>query len=541
MKYMIRYFLLLMPVPASAQQIDPLWVVSESTDGGLGNGKLPIVMVDSFHDVIVCGSTYSPGPVSGFITTKYTPDGSQIWQRRFDTFATDLITSAATDASGAVYVGGNSVNPFTGKSQFIVIKYAAAGDTLWQYSYDSIAGAGTYLSDLLLDSDQNLMVFGHYVTAGAAESGLLAVKLSSDGITVWDSTYEEGNYGYSGLNAGRTGDHFVFWAQRGSPEGLRFFAWQIDPEGATLETAQTDPYNDYFGAGYYIDKTGCLYIGDNSGEYKVTKFSGSGTTEWTYKKPASFINPNIIPAFLRSINTNTLGETFISGGFRPADSVGMIGLTSKLNPLGELLWEHEFTIIDIEHISPYRGNWVKEDLLLVTGLVVNSIDSNFYEFFLTTYDSNGFVKGGISDIAGKRNWPASIAPDGEFFYIAGNADPEVPFSEPSKQFLCKYAMEDIISTSIPFINATALGQLTVYPNPFVKQLKIMCNYTDADNRGILEIYDMQGNAIYFRDVFLQTGINTFEIESFEALSPGIYGISLRTAQITYNAKAIKIP
>ncbi|MBK7936614.1 MAG: hypothetical protein IPJ82_05780 [Lewinellaceae bacterium] len=302
MKNFALYLLLLIPVITQAQQINPLWVSTEETDG---NNDV-IVLVDSSHDVIVCGSTYSPGPVLGFVTTKYDPDGNQLWQRRYDTFATDLITTAATDITNAVYVGGSSVNPFTGQTQFIVIKYSANGDTLWQYTYGSIPGAGTYLSRILVDSAQNLLILG-YTHPAANEFGLLAVKLNPAGNEIWNTTYEEGEYGYGGLDAARVDDHIVFWAQNGSPEGLRFFAWQIDMDGQTIKTAHTDPYSDYFESGYYIDQVGDLYIGDHAGEYKVTKFTLDGIKAWEYKKPLIYSNPNGVSARLRCISSDEEG------------------------------------------------------------------------------------------------------------------------------------------------------------------------------------------------------------------------------------------
>lgn len=285
MKNFALYLLLLIPVITQAQQINPLWTRIEETDGELGQGEIPLVLIDSLHNVIVFGSTYEPGPVLGFVTTKYDSQGNKLWQQYYDTFATDLITTAAIDDMGAVYVGGGSTNPFTSQTQFIVIKYSSDGDVLWHYSYTDIPDAGTYLSKVLLDSAQNLLIFGSYTHPAANEFGLLAVKLNPAGNEIWNTTYEEGEYGYGGLNAARVDDHIVFWAQNGSPEGLRFFAWQIDTNGQTIKTVHTDPYSDYFESGYYIDQVGDLYIGDHAGEYKVTKFTLDGIKAWEYKKP----------------------------------------------------------------------------------------------------------------------------------------------------------------------------------------------------------------------------------------------------------------
>jgi len=474
------------------------------------------------------------------VTTKYDPDGSKLWQRFYDTFATDLITSAATDNAGAVYVGGSSTNPFSGQTQFIVIKYASDGGVLWQYSYTDIPGASTYLSKVLLDSSQNLLIFGSYVDPGSSESGLLTVKLDPGGNEIWSAGWDAGDYGYGAVDARLVADHIVFWAQNGSAEGLRFFAWQIDMNGQTIDTAHTEPYSDYFWIGYYTDENGSLYIGDNAGEYKVSKFGVNGISDWVYKKPVSFSNPDVIPAYTYSITTNNQGDVYISGGLRLTDSVGMIGLTSKLNSSGKLVWEHEFSLNDIEQITPYRVSWLKDGLLLVIGLASTKLDSNFYEYFLATYDPNGFVKGGISDIPGRRNWPASIAPDGAYFYIAGEGDPEIEVFEPSWQFLCKYSLEEVVSTQLPSMVSMVPEQLTLSPNPVRDKCRVSLDHTGGSTKGVLEISDNLGNIISSKEVFLTAGMNIMELEIPESLPQGVYGVVLRTAEKFYVASVVRM-
>ena len=530
----------MIPAGVQAQQINPLWVRTEETDGDLGQGKLPLVMIDSSHNVIVCGSTYDPGPVLGFVTTKYDPDGNKLWQRFYDTFATDLITSAATDKTGAVYVGGSSTNPFSGQTQFIVIKYSSDGNVLWQYSYTDIPGASTYLSKVLLDSSQNLLIFGSYVEPGTNESGLLAVRLDPDHNEIWNITWEAGDYGYGGLDARLMDDHIVFWAQNGSAEGLRFFAWQIDMNGQTIDTARTEPYSDYFEFGYYIDQSGNLYIGDYTGEYKISKFTPTGINEWNYDKLLGTVNPNGVSARLRCVTTDAENAVYISGMFYYDDTLGLIGITSKLNSSGGLLWEHKIVFQGFGFTAPYKCKWISKNLLLVSGTISTDIDSNFYEYFLATYDTNGFVKGGISDIAGRRNWPACIAPDGAYFYIAGKADTEIDLSEPRKQFLCKYAMDDVVSTQTPGTGSIIQGQLILSPNPVRDKCRVSFDNTGGSTKGVLEIIDNLGNIISSKEIFLTAGMNIMELEMPVSLPQGVYGIVLQTAEKLYADRIVRV-
>lgn len=539
-KNIALYCLFLISVGTEAQQINPLWVSTEETDGDLGLGRLPLVMIDSSHNVIVCGSTYAPGPVLGFVTTKYDPDGNKLWQRFYDTFATDLITSAATDNAGAVYVGGSSTNPFSGQTQFIVIKYASDGDVLSQYSYMDIPGASTYLNKVLLDSLQNLLIFGSYVDPGSNESGLLTVKLDPGGNEIWSAGWDAGDYGYGAVDARLVDDHIVFWAQNGSAEGLRFFAWQIDMNGQTIDTAHTEPYSDYFETGYYIDRLGNLYIGDHAGEYKVSKFAPTGINEWNYSKLLNTVNPDGVSARLRCVTTDVEDAVYISGMFYYDDTLGLIGITSKLNSSGELLWEHKIAFHGFGTKAPYKCEWISKDLLLVSGTISTDIDSNFYEYFLATYDPNGFVKGGISDIPGRRNWPASIAPDGAYFYIAGEGDPEIEVFEPSWQFLCKYSLEEVVSTQLPSKVSMVPEQLILSPNPVRDKCRVSFDNSGGSTKGVLEIIDNLGKIISSKEVFLTAGMNTMELEIQEPLPQGVYGVALRTAEKFYVASVVRM-
>lgn len=520
-----------------AQTIQPIWERTEATDGVITE-KNPFVKVDAFHNAIVFGNTYSAGPLSGFITTKYDSSGGQIWQRYYDTFASDLIADAVIDKTGDMYVGGNSINPFTNQSGFVIFKYAKDGDSLWQYSYNTTPAVITYLSTLLLDSAQNLLIFGHFFENN--NSGLIVIKLDQDGNTIWEATYDEGNYGYTGLAAIRVGNDIAYWGRVGSPEGPRFFSWRMTNGGVHLTTAVSEPYNDIFDVGYHIDSLGNLYIGDGFGEYKVTKFNLDGSTAWAYSKPIVTPNPNGISARLLCIETDIAGTVFISGTYYTNSSVGVVSLTSKLNVSGELLWAHSFTSNGVRLASPYKSKWITDDLLLVTGTASIDIDSNFYEYFIAIYDSNGFVQGGVSDIDGRRNWPTSIAPDGGFFYVGGKSDPENTFSEPRKQFLCKYALEGIVGTTSPVAGTGKVEQLTLSPNPFRDKFRVSVSHEVNAAQGLVEVRNSQGKIVALKAVSLVPGGNNFEINSLQHLPTGVYSVSLTTSSKVYFAQAVKI-
>ena len=298
-----------------------------------------MVLGDSFNNVIVCAETYNPGPLIGFVITKYDSAGNFLWQRRYDTPAQDILTAAVTDNTGAVYVGGNSTNSVTNKTETLIIKYAATGDTLWQYSLPVETSSFFNPSALLLDTQQNVLVFSNFIDASSGNSGLLIMKLNPDGNIIWTASYDEGNYGYIGIDARKVADRYVFWGQIGSSEGNRFFAWQVSDGGETLTTDSTDVYTESFGRGYFIDEFGSLFIGDQYYEYKVTKFDLDGSIDWVYNNPV-LLPPSVPSAIdLQSIATTVTGEVLLAGVYN--DTSGLIGLITKVSTAGEFLWEQK--------------------------------------------------------------------------------------------------------------------------------------------------------------------------------------------------------
>lgn len=538
-RFVLHIYFILAPFLNIAQQIQPVWERTEATDGSTGTQyrPLPIVLVDSFHNVIVCGETYNPGPLIGFITTKYDSSGNLLWQRQFDTPAQDLITSAVTDNTGAVYVGGNTTNPFTNKAGFVIIKYAADGDTLWQYLSPFEVSSYFNPSALLLDSAQNLLVFSNFIDVSSNNSGLKAIKLNPNGEVVWETLYDESDYGYIGTDAHWIGEHIVFWGLKGSSEGSRFIAWQISNDGETLESATSEPYTEAFGSGYHIDRFGNLFIGDQAYEYKLTKFRLDGVIEWTYNKPVIF-PPTIASAIsLQNISTDTEGAVYISGVH--SDTTGPGGVSVKLSADGDFFWEQKIAFNDVNRAFPRSIKWIDTNLLLVTGIVSINIDSNFYEPFFAFYDQNGLIRSGISDIGGNKNWPVSITSNNKYFYVTGISAITFPISEPDNQFLCKYALSDIVTTVSPKMEAVSTGRITVIPNPFRDKCRISVIHDEEDTRGVLEMRDSKNSVLYHREVHLIQGINNYELNSTHRLPWGMYKIVLITPSKLYTARAMK--
>ncbi len=517
----------------SAQAIDPIWVRHDIANGSTLYGT-PFVLVDSFHNTIVCGSDYHPGPLLSFLTTKYDPNGTLLWQRKFDLPSNDDIISAATDEDGSIYVAGNtSLNSINGTlPRFIVIKYAANGDTLWNYRFDGPTVGVNYVTKVLLDEEQNLMVFGQYGDTVAFRTALFVAKVSPDGHEIWRATYLDPMYWFGGLDVRWVNDNWVFWGRNyTTSEGHRFLAWRVDNSGVSLASAISalDP-NDF--NTQYIDKHGSLFVGADR-KYRLVKYAVSGQTEWVYEKPLAPSSATV-PARTYCIEANDASEVFVSG-FIKVDSIGLQPVTSKLSSDGNLLWEHSVSFNGIKAGAPLKNYWISPNHLLVVGNIYFNFNSNYYEFYLAVYDDNGFIKGGITDLEGDKNLPTAIISDEAALYVAGYAYPTI-FTNPKKQILCKYALNDLVSTHTVPPN---IGHLRIWPNPSTEWVRIQLpEITTMKEQRNLELTDVAGKLLRSQQVNAQDHFFDMSLESMPA---GTYFLILKENGLpTHKERLVKL-
>jgi hypothetical protein len=151
-----------------------LWEQSYNGPGNNDDGGYA-VKVDSNGDVIVMGSSYSPGRSSDFCTIKYAgADGALLWERLYDgpTHGSDIPTALAVDGAGNAVVTGYS------ESDFYTAKYAAAdGALLWEVGYGGPANSWDGASALALGPG-TVAVTGHSGLTSQGEGNYVTVVYS---------------------------------------------------------------------------------------------------------------------------------------------------------------------------------------------------------------------------------------------------------------------------------------------------------------------------------------------------------------------------
>ncbi|MBL7828568.1 MAG: T9SS type A sorting domain-containing protein [Saprospiraceae bacterium] len=517
MKGLIYFpFFCLLVFTGSTQTINPVWERQDPASGTTIYGA-PFVMVDPFHNSVVCNGDYTPGPGTSLLTSKYDAEGNLLWQRKYDTFGSDFMISMALDSVGGIYVGGNTIhNLITGAiPRLTVIKYGQQGDTSWLYGFDGPAVGVTYLTKLWMTEDLHLTVFGQYGDTVQLKGGLFVTQLAPNGQELWRATYIDSLYGLVGLTARKLDDRWAFWGRYyNSVSGYRYHAWQIGEQGEDLGHAWTEVFPGLFNT-QFIDRQGNLFIGD-SYRYHVIKYGLNGEKKWEYDRP---LPPSTVsvPARMYCIESDENSNVFI-GGHLYSDLAGYQALNSKLDASGNLEWEHFVEFNGLKEGAPVDMSWINKDLLLVTINIITNLDSNFYELGLSIYSQDGLFSGGVSDLEGKSIFPTSNTIDNNYIYIVGKNSTN--FLQ-EKQFLAKYPLNLLTPTTFPL---KITQRLNLWPNPvrdrvwvqlpehFHANAPVMLTVTDVCNR----ILKRQG---------IPDGTHVAEV-NLDGLLPGVYFVQI---------------
>ena len=191
------------------------WAQALSVDG---SGNLHVTGYSASSDIFPFNYDYA--------TIKYSPDGNILWVRRYDGTGNldDYARALVVDDSGNVYVTGGSYGSGTGQD-YTTIKYSTAGDTLWVRRYNGSGNSGDHAYSLALDDSGNVYVTGGSVAGGTSDD-YVTIKYAPNGDTLWIRRYngpgnasdiahalavdDSGNVYVTGESvAGGTGDDYV--------------------------------------------------------------------------------------------------------------------------------------------------------------------------------------------------------------------------------------------------------------------------------------------------------------------------------------------
>jgi hypothetical protein len=166
---------------------DLLWAAAYAHPGAnVEDGRA--LAIDSADNIIVTGTSGATGQ-QDIVTIKYSPQGQELWSRRFAGSRTprdDAGHSVAVASSGVIYIAGQSSDPKSSAATLLV--YSAEGDLLWHDRRDM--GTHAAADHVVLDAQGAAYVATRFVPVHPFDPlDIQILKYHGGAEPVWTFTY----------------------------------------------------------------------------------------------------------------------------------------------------------------------------------------------------------------------------------------------------------------------------------------------------------------------------------------------------------------
>src|SRR5579862_8445025 len=207
-----------------------------SVPGVAGVDRAAAIVVDGVGNAYVTGYSYLHSGYD-FVTIKYAPDGRTLWTRRYDGPGgeDDRATAIAIDGHGDVYITGSSQGKGTGRD-YATLKYDPDGRLLWERR-NSGPGAGyDYPTALAVDAAGNATVTG-YSQGEDTGSDYLTIRYDTNGKQLWARRYNGAGNGDDravAVGLDRAGNAYVTGSAHTSVNNIDYLTIKYDATGKEL-------------------------------------------------------------------------------------------------------------------------------------------------------------------------------------------------------------------------------------------------------------------------------------------------------------------
>jgi hypothetical protein len=331
--------------------VEESWVGRYNGPGNYTDDPAAIA-VDGSGNVYVTGESSGQGAV-GYATIKYNSAGEQQWVVRYNGpgNGNDRANAIAVDASGNVYVTGESLGQGTG-IDYATIKYNSAGRQQWVARYNGPASSDDYATAIAIDDSGNVYVTGTSSIDAASNLDYLTVKYNSAGQEQWAASYNgPGNaldVAYA-IAVDSSGNVYVTGESYGLDSARDYTTIKYNSAGQQQWIARYNggTRSDDYAKGIAVDSAGNVYVtgdslgvGDQNPDYATIKYDSAGQQQWVarYNGPANGLDS------AAAIALDSLGNVYVTGESggqgtrndfatvkttRPAKNSGLFGTTDR--------------------------------------------------------------------------------------------------------------------------------------------------------------------------------------------------------------------
>ncbi len=145
-------------------------------------------MVDEADNIVLTGKITSSGNVDA-IVMKLNGDGTQLWNTTWGGSSSDEGRSIVLDASGGIFILGNTRSFGNGSTDFALLKFNSTGGLQWQRIWGGTDIDTAYI--LVYDSLFDLFLIGYTESYGTAGKDACIVKYTSSGDFKWYKTRKD--------------------------------------------------------------------------------------------------------------------------------------------------------------------------------------------------------------------------------------------------------------------------------------------------------------------------------------------------------------
>ena len=321
------------------------WVARYNGPGNYTDDPTAIA-VDGSGNVYVTGESSGQDAV-GYATIKYNSAGEQQWVARYNGpgNGNDRANAIAVDASGNVYVTGESLGPGTG-IDYATIKYNSAGQQQWVARYNGPANSDDYATAIAIDGSGNVYVTGTSSIDAASNFDYLTVKYNSAGQEQWVASYDGPGNAFDLADAiavDSSGNVYVTGESYGLDSARDYATIKYNSTGQEQWVARYNGPANYDdearaialdgSANVYV--TGYSYgVGDVGPDYATIKYNSAGQQQWV----ARYNGGTRSDDYAKGIAVDNSGNVYVTG-----DSLGVGDLnpdyaTIKYDSAGQQQW-----------------------------------------------------------------------------------------------------------------------------------------------------------------------------------------------------------
>ncbi len=270
-------------VVGSSSATQAATLVSDTTWGGPDSEVTDGTAVAADGSTYLAGTRIEPDGEESVFLVKIAPDDSITWQRTWDgpgEFTDHAAHDVAIAPDGSVYVTGRTTGTF---GDVLLLKFSPEGSLLWQRRWDS--GGTEQGEGVAVGADGSIYVAG---ATGAGGGNILLLKFTPDGTLTWSKTWGPAG-GEAGVAIGPDGNIHVV-GTTAAPDGTTDATLiKVDPAGSLLmQTAYSGLETTDARGGVAVAPDGSIYLagGLQASSPKVVndallvKFASDGSLVW---------------------------------------------------------------------------------------------------------------------------------------------------------------------------------------------------------------------------------------------------------------------